>query len=127
VEGKTVHYRRDAASEGLTVNHDVHIHLFPLRDGITEAIVKLVQRWTKNNKDPENSVYALVILTALDSRLTPEQARGSSLQTRQIEIRHCRGHLNSTTPKWCAIPVYCHALISPGVLSVLSGQQRRSL
>ena len=27
---------------------------------------------------------------------------------------HCRGHLNSTTPKWCAIRVYCYTLISPG-------------
>jgi hypothetical protein len=27
---------------------------------------------------------------------------------------HCRGHLNSMTPKWCAIRVYCHTLISPG-------------
>jgi hypothetical protein len=27
---------------------------------------------------------------------------------------HYRGHLSSTTPKWCAIRVYCHTLISPG-------------
>jgi hypothetical protein len=84
------YYRRDAASEELTASQDVHIYLFPLHDGTTEIIVKLVQRWTKNNKDPENSVYALVILTALDPRLTPEQARGSSLRTRQTEIRHNR-------------------------------------
>ena len=27
---------------------------------------------------------------------------------------HCRGHLTSTTPKWCAVRVYCHTMISPG-------------
>ena len=25
-----------------------------LRDGFTEVIIKIVQWWTKNNKDPEN-------------------------------------------------------------------------
>jgi hypothetical protein len=38
------HYRRDAASERLTVSQNVYIYLFPLRDGTTEVIVKLVQR-----------------------------------------------------------------------------------
>ena len=27
---------------------------------------------------------------------------------------HCRGHLASTLPKWCAVRVYCHTVISPG-------------
>jgi hypothetical protein len=73
------YYRRDAAFGGLTVSQDVHVYLFPLRDGSTEVIVKIVQRWTKNNKDPENSVYILLSSLPLDPKLTPEQARGSSL------------------------------------------------
>ena len=28
-----------------------------LPDGTTEIVLKIVSRWTKNNKDPENSVY----------------------------------------------------------------------
>jgi hypothetical protein len=36
------HYRRDAASKGLTTSQDAHVYLFPLRDGTTEVIVKLV-------------------------------------------------------------------------------------
>jgi len=30
---------------------------FPRSDGTTEAVLKIVQRWTKNNKDPEHSMY----------------------------------------------------------------------
>jgi hypothetical protein len=55
------YYRRDAASKELIVSQDIYIYLFS-RDDITEVIIKLVQRWTKNNKDPENSVYVLIIL-----------------------------------------------------------------
>ena len=47
------------------MSQDVHVYLFPLPDGSTEVIVKLVQRWIKKNKDPENSVYALPVLVPL--------------------------------------------------------------
>jgi hypothetical protein len=41
----------------LMIPQDVHIYLFPLPDGTAEIIIKLTQRWVKNNKDPENHVY----------------------------------------------------------------------
>lgn len=28
--------------------------------------------------------------------------------------RHCRSHLDSFKPTWCAIRIYCHTMISPG-------------
>jgi hypothetical protein len=65
----------DAQSRGLTKSQDVHVYLFPLADGTTEVILKLVQRWTKNNKDLENSVYVLPVLIPFDTG----QDRGSSL------------------------------------------------
>ena len=37
-------------------HQDVIIYLLFLRDGITEVVLKIVQRWVKNNKNPENSV-----------------------------------------------------------------------
>jgi hypothetical protein len=27
---------------------------------------------------------------------------------------HCRGHLDTFKPTWCAIRIYCHTMISPG-------------
>lgn len=48
------------------------------RDSSTEVIIKIVQRWTKNNKDPENSVYALTILTA--PRSQTDTGTGSRFQ-----------------------------------------------
>ena len=44
------------------MSQDVHVYLFPLPDGTTEVILKLVQCWTKNNKDPENFVYVLPVI-----------------------------------------------------------------
>lgn len=44
----------------LKIPQDVHIYLFPLPDGSTKVILKLTQRWVKNNKDPENHVYAVL-------------------------------------------------------------------
>jgi hypothetical protein len=73
----------------LTISQDVHVYLFPLPDGSTEVILKLVQRWTKNNKDPENSVYVLpVLVPCFDPSLNRVQDRGSSLRAWQTETRH---------------------------------------
>ena len=57
-------YCRDAVAGELTASQGVHVYLFPLPDGSAKVIIKLVQRWTKNNKDPENSVYAFTVLIA---------------------------------------------------------------
>ena len=53
---------------GLTMSQDVHVYLFPLLDGLAEVVLKIVQRWVKNNKDPEKSVYAFPILVSSRSR-----------------------------------------------------------
>jgi hypothetical protein len=50
---------------GLKASQDVVSYLFLLPDGSTEVVMKLVQRWAKNNKDPENALYAFTVLIAL--------------------------------------------------------------
>jgi hypothetical protein len=49
---------------GLKASQDVVSYLFLLPDGSTEVVMKLVQRWAKNDKDPENTVYTFTVLTA---------------------------------------------------------------
>jgi hypothetical protein len=49
---------------GLRASQDVVSYLFLLPDGSTKVVMKLVQRWAKNDKGPENTVYAFTVLIA---------------------------------------------------------------
>jgi hypothetical protein len=45
----------------LMANQDVHFYLSPLPNETPECVVKLVQGWTENNKEPERTVYLLFL------------------------------------------------------------------
>ena len=49
---------------GLKASQDVVSYHFLLPDGSTDVVMKLVQRWAKNNKASENTVYAFTVLIA---------------------------------------------------------------
>ena len=104
----------------LTISQDVHVYLFPLPDGSTEVILKLVQCWTKNNKDPDNSVYRIEVpayehgklrhditafLLARASEMTcslelaPRRTFGTSACRRVSHFSNC-----GCTPRSCTYP-----------------------
>lgn len=49
---------------GLKASQGIVSYLFLLPDSSTEVIMKLVQRWAKNNKDPETPCTHFTVLIA---------------------------------------------------------------
>jgi hypothetical protein len=69
----------------LTIGQDVHLP-FPLPSHTTGHVLKAIQRWTKNNKGPEYTVYAPSCPDPAFSRLMLVQEQDPSLRAWETHV-----------------------------------------